>query len=112
MRGKNLMHWYWRAAIAVVAGGAAWVFFHERWVRFLSGRCPVDDWADAIVGKPYSDPLLGAILPVLVCLAVYGLLLFTFGQNRPSNGEPRCRKCGYNLTGNVSGVCPECGERI
>ncbi len=20
-----------------------------------------------------------------------------------------CRKCGYNLTGNVSGVCPECG---
>jgi hypothetical protein len=23
-----------------------------------------------------------------------------------------CRKCGYNLTGNVSGVCPECGQRI
>lgn len=20
-----------------------------------------------------------------------------------------CRHCGYNLTGNVSGVCPECG---
>lgn len=25
---------------------------------------------------------------------------------------PYCRKCGYNLTGNVSGICPECGERI
>ncbi len=23
-----------------------------------------------------------------------------------------CRSCGYNLTGNVTGVCPECGERI
>jgi hypothetical protein len=23
-----------------------------------------------------------------------------------------CQKCGYNLTGNVSGICPECGERI
>jgi len=23
-----------------------------------------------------------------------------------------CLKCGYNLTGNVSGICPECGERI
>jgi hypothetical protein len=23
-----------------------------------------------------------------------------------------CRKCGYNLTGNVSGVCPECGEPV
>ena len=22
-----------------------------------------------------------------------------------------CVKCGYNLTGNVSGVCPECGSR-
>jgi len=23
-----------------------------------------------------------------------------------------CLKCGYNLTGNVSGICPECGERV
>ncbi len=23
-----------------------------------------------------------------------------------------CAKCGYNLTGNVSGVCPECGTPI
>jgi hypothetical protein len=23
-----------------------------------------------------------------------------------------CRKCGYNLTGNVSGICPECGTPI
>jgi hypothetical protein len=22
---------------------------------------------------------------------------------------PECRKCGYNLTGNTSGTCPECG---
>ena len=30
------------------------------------------------------------------------------------NGAPstRCQKCGYNLTGNVSGVCPECGTSI
>lgn len=23
-----------------------------------------------------------------------------------------CQKCGYDLTGNVTGVCPECGVRI
>lgn len=23
-----------------------------------------------------------------------------------------CEKCGYDLTGNTSGVCPECGEKI
>jgi len=25
--------------------------------------------------------------------------------------DARCGGCGYNLTGNVSGVCPECGLR-
>ena len=24
----------------------------------------------------------------------------------------RCAGCGYDLTGNVSGLCPECGDRI
>lgn len=23
-----------------------------------------------------------------------------------------CRKCGYDLTGNISGRCPECGESV
>ena len=23
-----------------------------------------------------------------------------------------CRHCGYNLTGNVSGICPECGKQV
>ena len=27
-------------------------------------------------------------------------------------GEPEaCHKCGYDLTGNESGVCPECGTK-
>ncbi len=25
---------------------------------------------------------------------------------------PRCASCGYNLTGNTSGVCPECGANL
>lgn len=31
-------------------------------------------------------------------------------DRRPPPGH--CRACGYNLTGNVSGVCPECGENL
>ena len=27
-------------------------------------------------------------------------------------GLPVCIACGYNLTGNVSGVCPECGTAV
>lgn len=35
-----------------------------------------------------------------------------WGRRHPDDGWPRCDNCGYNLTGNVSGVCPECGQRI
>ncbi|UCG15461.1 MAG: hypothetical protein JSV19_09200 [Phycisphaerales bacterium] len=28
----------------------------------------------------------------------------------PIHPRGHCQSCGYNLTGNVSGVCPECGE--
>ena len=28
------------------------------------------------------------------------------------DGKGICSSCGYNLTGNVSGVCPECGKPI
>ena len=31
-------------------------------------------------------------------------------ERRPFYPPGHCQKCGYNLTGNVSGVCPECGE--
>lgn len=30
----------------------------------------------------------------------------------PTNRAGFCIACGYDLTGNVSGVCPECGEAI
>ena len=35
---------------------------------------------------------------------------FAFVSGRRREGDPtRCRACDYDLTGNVSGVCPECG---
>ncbi|UCG17088.1 MAG: hypothetical protein JSV19_03465 [Phycisphaerales bacterium] len=40
-------------------------------------------------------------------LAVIVLLLLPKGS-----GDRCCRRCGYDLTGNVSGVCPECGEPV
>jgi rubrerythrin len=38
--------------------------------------------------------------------ALHGLL------SAPLGTDGQCRKCGYDLTGNVSGVCPECGEAV
>ncbi len=41
---------------------------------------------------------------------VSALAASIWGRRRSKLPIPgRCRGCGYNLTGNVSGVCPECG---
>lgn len=48
---------------------------------------------------------------VIVPVLVYPLVLVLFRQ-RYRRKRGLCVKCGYNLTGNVSGICPECGERI
>lgn len=102
----------WRMAIALAVAGGAWAFFRDPWIRFLSGRCEVDDWADALVGNQYSDPLLGAILAVMVALFVYGLLCLCPDLKLPYDGETRCRKCHHILRGITEPRCPECGERI
>ena len=33
-------------------------------------------------------------------------------RRRRERQTGRCRKCGYNLTGNVTGTCPECGASL
>lgn len=35
---------------------------------------------------------------------------YLFWRDRPQPSDC-CRNCGYDLTGNVSGRCPECGQR-
>jgi hypothetical protein len=56
------------------------------------------------------------ILKVSIELAIYTIFpimwlvyqIWKPGGNRPGF----CTSCSYNLTGNVSGVCPECGTVI
>jgi predicted Zn-ribbon and HTH transcriptional regulator len=38
------------------------------------------------------------------------LVLCEYHGWRLAGTEGMCAECGYNLTGNVSGRCPECGE--
>lgn len=50
----------------------------------------------------------------LILFAAYPTIALIRGplrrQRRRKRG--RCVKCGYDLTGNTSGVCPECGTKI
>ncbi len=40
--------------------------------------------------------------------------LWWLGRHEPVKVDtrPRCRHCGYDLTGTVSGTCPECGTPV
>lgn len=99
---------------------------HERWVG-LAGVFGMGFGINAIrltfpasvygaQSSHYSIMMLLVAVPVGVLLSVASLFLLF----RPKHGfipidesaHPLCSACGYNLTGNVSGRCPECGTRV
>ncbi len=52
---------------------------------------------------------LNAGLYVLGAASILAVVLHRYQRPVPSG---HCRECGYDLTGNVSGVCPECGVEV
>lgn len=58
---------------------------------------------------------LGLFLSILCFVWLLGLLWFRFvtAPIRPRpDSHPRCTRCRYDLTGNASGTCPECGTAV
>jgi hypothetical protein len=51
---------------------------------------------------PFWLLFLGAAVPTL----------FAFFYDRRSRAKIPCPPCGYDLTSNVTGICPECGTPI
>ena len=49
---------------------------------------------------------------VTAALPTIWLWRYRRDRRRLSDGMPHCAKCDYNLTGNVSGICPECGTAV
>ncbi len=47
-------------------------------------------------------------IPLLALAIPTGFLWYRDCRPPPNH----CQSCGYNLTGNVSAVCPECGVRV
>jgi hypothetical protein len=46
--------------------------------------------------------------PFFLAAIATGLIFWCDRRRLPSHC---CQGCGYNLTGNTSGVCPECGQK-
>jgi hypothetical protein len=48
----------------------------------------------------------------LICIVMALPLLFFWWLDRRHIPPHCCQSCGYDLTGNTSGVCPECGQAL
>lgn len=105
MQGTLYFGWRpegWSAATDAYAGEPGWTVakysgFEWCW-WFGRGRLTTITWVEI----PLYIPL--GILLLLTALSWYKAI-----QHRVLPGH--CQKCGYDLTGNTSGRCPECGEK-
>ena len=66
----------------------------------------------------YSSTWYGAYCPswlLAILFAAYPTIAFIrkpLRRRRERRRKGLCLTCGYDLTGNVSGVCPECGTKV
>jgi hypothetical protein len=61
-------------------------------------------WSPSVRGNPVFVPLWIPAVALLTFSAVW------YRRSRPP--KPGFCRCGYDLTGNVSGRCPECGRTV
>ena len=73
------------------------------WAWSYSGRYGFYEWWAFPCWFPCT---LTVILPAI------WLWRYRRDRRMPTDGMPHCATCDYNLTGNVSGICPECGTPI
>ena len=74
-------------------------------LALLTVDCLRQDSVDKFVGVAWCFGSCYA-LPVTGLVGLFFLL----GAKQPVKGH--CTNCDYNLTGNTSGICPECGTPI
>lgn len=87
---------------------ALWFIGLFFWI-WLTARC----WDRAVTERFAAPRIVTAVLAT--ALTGFGILLFILnrGWRKDSQVAPgHCAHCDYDLTGNISGVCPECGSAI
>ena len=84
---------------------------HQRWRHFILFELRLPNrvliWNR---GRPFAEKTYIPFWLPLMPISLFTLGLFWLDRRRIPPGH--CQECGYNLTGNVSGVCPECGAKI
>jgi len=108
----------WATVRREVLAGHGWTIFLYMLMKFVLGMAiaivaiVVMLLTCCIAMLPYIGTVI--LLPLWVFAQAYPLYFleqigpgWRFFPDDPAG--PFCRTCGYNLHGNVSGVCPECG---
>ena len=125
--------WPANAVALVGLAAGALTFAPLIWLDVLIQKSQVSDLAEsAIKVYAYSTchapwfvhqltgwPRNASDVGTLAINAVYYAAMFLlfrrvkrWRQRRNLGDGPHCPHCFYNLTGNASGVCPECGEQV
>lgn len=52
----------------------------------------------------------GAAVLLSLVIGICAMEMYVFGTRANVEAHRLCRRCRYDLTGNISGRCPECGE--
>ena len=97
----------WLGLVVVVLVGL--VFYALGWT--MPAVYPAGTWKWA----PPRSPALWAALGATVlwdALLWYAWYASRARRARTARRARSCLECGYNLTGNVSGRCPECGHIV
>ena len=130
--GSLVASWRWsllwvdqaREARFQVAWGGVWMMPDVGWaaIHVMSGPQPDPGWHvwDSEPGRRIWLPVLSSgyggpsiAVPFWLPLIILGCpTAYLWWRNTKRPPKHCCQHCGYNLTGNVSGKCPECGQRI
>jgi hypothetical protein len=120
------MHWFWRAAIAILAGLICYAVpqFQVQSIYFrlavrIHALFSAPDLLDSegrlrhqLLWQMVSCPVAYFLPPAIVAFGVYGVVTWRPRRSSQASGEESCRRCGYILRGLTEPRCPECGERI
>jgi hypothetical protein len=101
-KGGSVEYWCFAVPQFTSPGSQGW---------YLDGRHDRLTWLP--VYRHFADGNHHIFLPLWIPFLIVAIpTAFLWWRDRRRIPPGHCQKCGYNLTGNMSGICPECGEKV
>jgi hypothetical protein len=117
LRGKLVFVRIWRPVGGYRAADFMWNWTPRPSALFPSGPSTLGPFGFSFEReKQQGTSSLRLVIPFWAIVVLTSLApicwLLKWRRDRSHFGAGRCTSCGYNLTGNTSGICPECGTPV